>query len=171
MKKIVIFTAVGLALAAIAAVLILARSNSDDPRRQFARQTVDTLAANNWELSAIKPFFCDDRAQLGDKSGISFDRYQDYDGIKGVGKIRLIPVASPPAMAMDTFVPVLFNQTFAPFPSMPDRISYRATYLQLQTQKSADGKWCLEGWGRNDIPVASDQAEDFLNNKGIFNHD
>jgi hypothetical protein len=46
-----------------------------------------------------------------------------------------------------------------------------ATYLQLQTQKTSEGKPCLEGWGRNDIPVNSDQTQDFLNYKGIFNHD
>jgi hypothetical protein len=54
---------------------------------------------------------------------------------------------------------------------MPDHIAYHATYIQLQTQKAADGKFCLEGWGRNDIPVSPDQIEDFLHYTGIFNHD
>jgi hypothetical protein len=80
-------------------------------------------------------------------------------------------VASLPAMAMDTFIPVLFNKQFAPFPAMPDHTAYHASYLQLQTQKTSEGKPCLEGWGRNDIPVNSDQTQDFLNYKGIFNHD
>lgn len=153
-------------------VLFTSRSNSGDSRNAFARSVVDALAADNWQRSALKPYLCDDRPKDSiDKSGISFDQYPDFDGIKAVGKIRLIPVAAPPAMAMDTFIPVLFKKQFAPFPAMPDHIAYHATYIQLQTQKTSDGMACLEGWGRNDIPVNPDQTDDFLNYRGIFNHD
>ena len=146
-------------------------ANSSDPRQGFAKRVVDSLAANNWERSAIQPFLCDDRPKDSIDKGISFDLYQDYDGIKGIGKIKLIPMASPPALAMDTFIPVLFHKQFAPFPAMPAHTAYHASYLQLQTQKTSEGKPCLEGWGRNDIPVDSDQTQDFLNYKGIFNLD
>jgi hypothetical protein len=145
-------------------------SNPSDPRQSFAK-SVDTLAANNWDRSALKPFLCDDRPKDSVDKGISFELYQDYDGIKSIGKIKLIAMVSPPAMAMDTFIPVLFNKQFSPFPAMPDQIAYHATYIQLQTQKTAAGKSCLEGWGRNEIPVSPVQSEDFLNYKGIFNHD
>jgi hypothetical protein len=158
-----------LALAGGAAVSC--SSNSNDPRRGFAKSVVDALAADNWDRSAIKPFLCDDRPKDSvDKSGISFDLYQNYDGIKAIGKVKLTATAAPPAMAMDTFIPVLFNKQFAPFPGMPDHLAYHATYLQLQTQKTAQGQPCVEGWGRNEIPVNSDQTEDFLNYKGIFDH-
>jgi hypothetical protein len=146
-------------------------AHSDDPRQAFAKSVVDTLAADNWQRSAIKSLLCADGPRDSVDNGISFDLYQGYDGIKAIGKIKLMPMASPPAMAMDTFIPVLFNKQFAPFPAMPDHIAYHATYIQLQTQKTADGKSCLEGWGRNDIPVNSEQTQDFLNYKGIFNHD
>jgi hypothetical protein len=170
--KTVILVFVGLALASAATVLFLFVSTSDDPRKILARSVIDNLAANNWDPTALKLFLCDDRSNgAADKSGISFDQYQEYDGIKAVGKIKLVPVASPPAMAMDTFIPVLFNKQFAPFPGMPGQVAYHATYIQLQTQKSSKGKVCLEGWGRNDIPVGPEQAEDFLAYQGIFNHD
>jgi len=167
-----IFLFIGLALAGGVAVFVLSKPKSGDSRSAFARSVVAALAADNWELSALKPYLCDERPKDGiGRSGISFDQYPEFDGIKAVGKIKLIPVATPPAMAMDTFIPVLFNKQFAPFAGMPDHIAYHATYIQLQTQKTADGKACLEGWGRNDIPVSPDQSEDFLNYKGIFNHD
>jgi hypothetical protein len=145
--------------------------NSNDPRQNFTKSVVKALVANNWDRSALIAFLCDDRPKDSVEKGIAFDLYQDYGGIKSVGRIKLIPVASPPAMAMDTFVPVLFNRQFAPFPAMPEHIAYHATYLQLQTQKTAEGKPCLEGWGRNEIPVNPDQTQDFLSYKGIFNHD
>ena len=145
--------------------------NSNGPRESFAKSVVDALAANNWERSALVVFLCDDRPKDSVEKGIAFDLYRDYDGIKSIGRIKLIPMASPPAMAMDTFIPVLFNKQFAPFPAMPDQIAYHATYVQLQTQKTADGKPCLEGWGRNEIPVNPEQTKDFLSFTGIFNHD
>jgi len=160
-----------LVLSVFAVSLTGCGATQSDPRQNFAKSVVDTLAANNWERSAIQPFLCDDRPKDSIDKGISFDLYQDYEGIKAIGKIKLIRVASPPAMAMDTFIPVLFNKQFAPFPAMPDHTAYHASYLQLQTQKTSEGKPCLEGWGRNDIPVNSDQTQDFLNYKGIFNHD
>jgi hypothetical protein len=172
MKKtivvIIVFAVIG-----AAALFIFFKPHSDDPRKKFASQVVDTLAANNWERSALKTFLCDDPMlqRNFEQSGLSFDLYQGYDGIKAVGKIKLIPVATPPAMATDTFIPILFNKQFVPFPTMPDHMAYHATYIQLQTQKTSDGQWCLPGWGRNEIPVNPDQAEDFLSYKGIFNHD
>jgi hypothetical protein len=169
--KTVILVFLGLTLASAATILVLLRSTADDPRKILARSVVDNLAASNWDLAALKLLLCDDRKDSADRSRISFDLYQEYDGVKAIGKIKLIPVASPPNMAMDTFIPVLFNKQFAPFPSMPDRTAYHATYIQLQTQKSAKGKVCLEGWGRNEIPVSPEQTEDFLTYKGIFNHD
>jgi hypothetical protein len=169
--KVVILVFLGLALAGGVAVFIASSSNSGDSRNAFARSVVGALAADNWERSAFKPFLCDDRPKNSVDTGITFDQYREFDGIKAVGKIQLIRMTSPPAMAMDTFVPVLFNKQFAPFPGMPDHVAYHAAYIQLQTQKTADGKACLEGWGRNDIPVNPDQSEDFLNYKGIFNHD
>jgi len=170
--KTVILVFLGFTLASAATILVLLRSTADDPRKILARNVVDNLAGNNWDLSALKLFLCDDGPKdSADRSAVSFGRYQEYGGIKAVGKIKLVPVASPPAMAMDTFIPVLFNQQFAPFPSMPSHIAYRATYIQLQTQKSAKGKVCLEGWGRNEIPVSPEQTEDFLTYTGIFNHD
>ena len=160
-----------LVLSVVAVSLTGCGATSTDPRQSFAKSVVDTRAANNWERSAMQPFLCDDRPKESIDKGISFDLYQDYDGIKAIGKIKLIPMASPAATAMDTFIPVLFNKKFAPFPAMPDHTAYHASYLQLQTQRTSEGKSCLEGWGRNDIPVNSDQAQDFLNYKGIFNHD
>ena len=162
-RKYLVLSVFGISLAGCGA-------HSDDPRQSFAKSVVDTLVANSWERSAIQPFLCDDRPKDSVDKGVSFDLYQDYDGIKSIGKIKLIPIAAPPAMAMDTFVPVLFNKQFAPFPAMPDITAYHATYIQLQTQKTAAGKPCLEGWGRNDIPVKPDQSQDFLNYKGIFDH-
>jgi hypothetical protein len=143
--------------------------HSQGPRETFARSVVDALAAQQWDRSALAPFLCSDRPS--EFKGISFDLYRQYGGIRSIGTIRLLPQATSPAMAMDTFVPVLFNAQFAPYPAMPEHISYRATYLQLQTRMSADGKPCLEGWGRNEIPVDSDQARDFLSNQGIYNRD
>jgi hypothetical protein len=105
-----------LVLSVVAVSLTGCGATSTDPRQSFAKSVVDTLAANNWERSAMQPFLCDDRPKDSIDKGISFDLYQDYDGIKAIGKIKLIPVASPPAMAMDTFIPVLFNKQFAPFP-------------------------------------------------------
>lgn len=160
-----------LLLSIVGMVLTGCAGSSNDPRQGFAKSVVDALAANNWDRSALVAFLCDDRPKVSVERGIAFDLYQAYDGIKSIGKIRLTPMASPPAMAMDTFIPVLFNKQFAPFPAMPDQIAYHATYLQLQTQKTADGKPCLEGWGRNEIPVNPDQTQDFLSHKGIFNHD
>ena len=145
--------------------------NSNDRRQSFAKGVVDALAANNWDRSALGAFLCNDRPKDSVEKGVAFDLYQDYGGIKSVGRIKLIPLASPPSMAMDTFVPVLFNKQFAPFSAMPEHIAYHAAYLQLQTQETADGKPCLEGWGRNEIPVNPDQTQDFLSYKGIFNHD
>jgi hypothetical protein len=37
-----------------AAFFLLVKPNSDDPRKEFARQVVDGLAAANWERSALK---------------------------------------------------------------------------------------------------------------------
>jgi hypothetical protein len=164
---------VAIIILSVIGIALLLKSKSDDPRKKFARQVVDALAAADWDRSALKAFLCDDPnlQRVFAESGLSFDLYQAYDGIKAVGKIKLTPIAAPPAMAMDTFVPILFNKQFSPFPSMPDHTAYRATYIQLQTQKTSDGQWCLEGWGRNEIPVNPDQANDFLNYKGIYNHD
>jgi hypothetical protein len=171
-SKTIILVFLGLTLATVATILVLLMSTSDDPRKILARNVVDNLAGNNWDLSALKLFLCEDRPKDGaDKSATSFDLYQDYGGIKAVGKIKLVPMASPNAMAMDTFIPVLFNKQFAPFPSMPSRSEYYATYIQLQTQKSAKGKFCVAGWGRNEIPVSPEQTEDFLSYQGIFRHD
>jgi hypothetical protein len=166
-----ILVLIGLVLASGVAGWVMFKPDSDHPRRAFARKVVDALAANNWDRSAIKPFLCNDRPQDSvDK--FSFDLYQEFDGIKAVGNIKLLPVVAAPAMAMDTFIPVLFNKRFSPFPAeMPDLIAYHATYLQLQTQKSAQGNWCLEGWGRNEIPVNLDQARDFLHYTGIYHQD
>jgi len=169
--KALILVFIGLTLATAATVLFLFASTSDDPRKILARSAVDNLAASNWELSALKLLLCDDRSKdSADKSTVSFDLYQEYGGIKAVGKVQLVPLASPPAMAMDTFIPVLFNQQFAPFASMPEHLAYHATYIQLQTRKTSKGKVCLEGWGRNEIPVSPEQADDFLRYKGIFDH-
>lgn len=170
--KTVILVFLGLTLASAAAILVLLTATSDDPRKILARSVVDNLSGNHWDLSALKLFLCDERSKdSADNPAISFGLYQKYGGIKAVGKIKLVPMASPPAMAMDTFIPVLFNEQFAPFPSMPDHIAYHATYIQLQTQKSAKGRFCVAGWGRNEIPVSAEQAEDFLSYKGIFQHD
>jgi hypothetical protein len=168
-KGIVVFVAMTV-VAGIAA-FILFRPGADNPRKMFAKNIVERLAANNWDRGAIKPFLCDDKLLKDsfDGSGITFSLYQDYDGIKGVGKVKLTPVAHFPAIAMDTFVPIVFNKTFHPWPNnMPDYVAYHATYIQLSTQETSQGKWCLQGWGRNDIPVSQDQSEDFLNYRGIF---
>jgi hypothetical protein len=145
--------------------------HSNDPRQNFAKSVTDALAAANWDRSALVPFLCSNRPKDSVTKGISFDLFQDYDGIKSVGKIKLIPRTAPPDMAMDTFVPVLFERQFVPYPTMPEHRSYHATYLQLQTQETADGKPCLEGWGSNEFPVDPDQTRNFLTYQGIYNHD
>ena len=169
--KTAILLFIGPALAGGIAIFVLMRSNSDDPRKILARNLVDALAADNWDRSAIEPYLCGDRRKIRGGTGISFDQYKNYDGIKAVGKVKLISVASPPDIAMDTFIPVLFKQTFAPFAGLPNHFAHHAAYIQLQTQKTSDGKACLEGWGRNDIPLDPHQSEDFLNYRGIFDHD
>lgn len=164
-RKYLLVSIVGVALSGCGA-------SSKDPRQSFAKSVVDALVTNNWDRSALVPFLCDNRPKDSLEKATGFDLYQGYEGVKSIGKIKLIPRASPPAMAMDTFIPVLFNKQFAPYlPAMPDHFSYHATYLQLQTQETAAGKPCLEGWGRNEIPVDPDQAQDFLSYQGIFNHD
>lgn len=131
---------------------------------------MDALAANNWDRAVIKPFLCEnsiirDRTA---KFGITFDLYQNYDGVKGIGNVKVVPITPPPDMAMDTFIPIVFNKSFVPFSNMPDHVAYHGTCIQLQTQEPSKGKWCLQGWGRNDLPVNPDQTEDFLNYKGIY---
>jgi hypothetical protein len=170
MKKSILVLVAIIVVAGIAAFMLF-RPGAHSPREIFARKLVDALAQNNWDRAAIGPFLCDNKMlkDFFEKSGNNFEPYQDYDGIKGVGKIKLIPVADPPAIAMDTFVPIVFNKTFLPWPNnMPDYVAYRATYIQLATREASPGKWCLQGWGRNDMPVKRDQTEDFLNYRGIF---
>jgi hypothetical protein len=96
-------------------------ANSSDARQSFAKSVVDTLAASNWERSAIKPFLCDDRPKDSVDKGISFDRYQDYDGIKAIGKIKLIPMASPPPWPWTRSSPFYLTNSSRRFP--PCRIT------------------------------------------------
>ena len=170
MRKAALIILILVALGAGAFYLVSGRS--ENPREAFARKVVRALAANDWERSALGSFLCDNKMirEMFDRDTgpRSFGPYREYDGIKATGKVRLIAPVVFPQIAMDTFIPVLFNKRFVPYPTMPDHIAYHAVYIQLATQESSPGQWCLTGWGHNDFPVAPDQADDFLNYRGIF---
>lgn len=170
MKKAAIVALIVVAIGGAALLLISRRHES--PREAFAHKVVRTLAANNWGHSVIGTFLCDNKVirEMYDreKNPVSFGPYREYGGIKAIGRIKLTDPASFPQIAMDTFVPVLFNERFAPYPTMPDHIFYHAAYIQLATQESSDGKLCLVGWGHNDFPVDPNQTDDFLKYQGIF---
>jgi hypothetical protein len=170
MIKAALVTLVVVALGA-AAFLLVSRTTGS-PREAFARKVVRALAANNWEHSALGSFLCDNKIlkEMYDRDTAShpFADYPGYGAIKATGKVRLTPPVSFPEIAMDTFVPVLFDKLWVPYPSMPGHIAYHAAYIQLATQESSPGQWCLTGWGHNDFPVDPDHADDFLNYQGIY---
>jgi hypothetical protein len=141
-----------------------------DPRRKLAMNVVDALAAQDWDRSALTAFLCEDTPKESVERAVVLDVYKHYGGIKSIGTIKLIPRASAPAMAMDTFIPSVFNRQFAPYPAMSQYLAFHAAYLQLQTGTRFDGGACVEGWGRDDIPVGPDQVRDFLAYRGIFDH-